>query len=199
MSRSYAVAGAACRLISVRAIGPWLPEPVLTGPDTPDTAIRTESVSLAMLVVLETLTPLQRAVFVLREAFAYDHAEIAAILGRGPAAVDALMDVLAPEVVMWSDGGGKRRAALRVIEGREKAARLVAAVSGRLPTFHARPVQINGGPGVVLFIGGTPYAAAVFDPAPDGERVRGIYGLINPDKLGRLAESVHPPAVRLAP
>ncbi|WP_458085332.1 RNA polymerase sigma factor SigJ [Streptomyces malaysiensis] len=221
-------------------IGPWLPEPVLTEPDTPDTAIRTESVSLAMLVVLETLTPLQRAVFVLREAFAYDHGEIAAILGRSPAAVrqlahrakervearrprydldrgtqrivterfldaaiggdlDALMDVLAPEVVMWSDGGGKRRAALRVIEGREKVARLVAAVSAQLPTFSVRLVRINGGPGAVLFIGGTLYAAAVFDPAPGGERVRGIYGLINPDKLERLAAAVPPPAERLTP
>ncbi|WP_211126426.1 RNA polymerase sigma factor SigJ [Streptomyces yatensis] len=214
-------------------IGPWLPEPVLTGPDTPDTAIRTESVSLAMLVVLETLTPLQRAVFVLREAFAYDHAEIAAILGRSSAAVrqlahrakervearrprydldrgtqrivterfldaalggdlDALMDVLAPEVVMWSDGGGKRRAALRVVEGRDKVARLVAGVSAQLPTFALRPVQLNGGPGVVLFAGGTLYAAAALDPAPGGDRVRGIYGLVNPDKLAKLAETVRP-------
>lgn len=106
--------------------------------------------------------------------------------------LDALMDVLAPEVVMWSDGGGKRRAALRVVEGREKVARLVAAVSARLPTFAMRPVQLNGGPGVVVFVGGTLCAVAALDPAPGGDRVRGIEGLVNPDKPAKLAEAVRP-------
>ncbi|WJE00523.1 nuclear transport factor 2 family protein [Streptomyces antimycoticus] len=80
--------------------------------------------------------------------------------------LDALMDVLAPEVVMWSDGGGKRRAALRVVEGRDEVARPVAAVSARLPPFDARPVQLNGVPGVVLFAGGTLYAAGCSTPRP---------------------------------
>ncbi|WBO62103.1 RNA polymerase sigma factor SigJ [Streptomyces camelliae] len=79
-------------------VGPWLPEPLLTdGPDGPAAgedasaqAVRTESVSLALLVVLETLTPLERAVFVLHEVFGYAHTETAAILGRSPAAVRQL-------------------------------------------------------------------------------------------------------------
>ena len=73
-------------------VGPWLPEPVLTdaGPGPADEAERASSVSLAMLVVLETLTPLERTVFVLHEAFAYSYGEIAEILDRSPAAVRQL-------------------------------------------------------------------------------------------------------------
>ncbi|SDO35018.1 RNA polymerase sigma factor SigJ [Geodermatophilus sp. DSM 45219] len=78
-------------------VGPWLPEPLLTGstpvaaaappPDPDDAAVLGEQVSLALLVVLETLSPTERAVFVLREVFALPAAEVAAILGRGEAAV----------------------------------------------------------------------------------------------------------------
>ncbi|MBB5913012.1 RNA polymerase sigma-70 factor (ECF subfamily) [Nocardia transvalensis] len=76
-------------------IGPWLPEPLLTGvsdarADAADETVRTESVSLAMLVVLESLTPLERAVFVLHNIFGYPHADIGEILGRGTAAVRQL-------------------------------------------------------------------------------------------------------------
>jgi RNA polymerase sigma-70 factor (ECF subfamily) len=72
-------------------VGPWLPEPLITdAPDTTDPALRAESVSMAMLVVLETLTPLERAVFVLHEVFGYAHTEIAEILNRSPAAVRQL-------------------------------------------------------------------------------------------------------------
>ncbi|MGV9777594.1 sigma-70 family RNA polymerase sigma factor [Streptosporangium sp. NPDC003464] len=70
--------------------GPWLPEPLITGPDAAEPAVRAESVSIALLVVLETLTPLERAVFVLHEVFAYQHTEIAVMLDRGPAAVRQL-------------------------------------------------------------------------------------------------------------
>jgi len=70
--------------------GPWLPEPVLTGRDLSEDAAMAESVSMAMLVVLETLSPLERAVFVLREAFGMPHAEIAEILGRKEDAVRQL-------------------------------------------------------------------------------------------------------------
>jgi hypothetical protein len=145
-----------------------LPEPLATGTDTADSAERAEAVSVAMLVVLETLTPLERTVFVLHEAFGYDHVEIAAILGRSPAAIrqrahrarehvqarrpryqpdpkarraaterflaaavggdlHALLDVLAPDVTLWTDAGGKLRAARRVIQGRDKVARLLVA------------------------------------------------------------------------
>ncbi|MGO4748731.1 sigma-70 family RNA polymerase sigma factor, partial [Streptomyces sp. 2MCAF27] len=138
-------------------IGPWLPEPLVTDTaadppadtvDSADRALRAETVSMALLVVLETLTPLERAVFVLHEVFDYAHPEIADILDRSPSAVrqlahrarahvharrpryqahprvqrqateqfvsaalggdlSALMEVLAPEVTLWTDGGGK--------------------------------------------------------------------------------------------
>jgi RNA polymerase sigma-70 factor (ECF subfamily) len=70
--------------------GPCLPEPLIIGPAASEPAVRAESVSIAVLVVLETLTPLERAVFVLHEAFAYQHPEIAAMLERGPAAIRQL-------------------------------------------------------------------------------------------------------------
>ena len=87
------------RLTSARArrelyVGPWLPEPLLTEPDVADDVVAgaelTESVSMALLVVLETLSPLERAVFVLREAFGYSHAEVAGILGHSEASVRQL-------------------------------------------------------------------------------------------------------------
>jgi RNA polymerase sigma-70 factor (ECF subfamily) len=83
------------RLRRVRArretyVGPWLPEPVLTRQDPSEEVAMAESVSMAMLVVLETLSPLERAVFVLREAFGMPHAEIAEVLGRREEAVRQL-------------------------------------------------------------------------------------------------------------
>ncbi len=71
-------------------VGPWLPEPLITGGDVAEDVALAESVSMAMLIVLETLTPLERAVFVLREAFGMPHAEIAEVLGRKEAAVRQL-------------------------------------------------------------------------------------------------------------
>ena len=71
-------------------VGPWLPEPILTGRDVAEDVALAESVSMAMLVVLETLSPLERAVFVLREAFGMPYAEIADVLGRKEEAVRQL-------------------------------------------------------------------------------------------------------------
>ncbi len=217
-------------------VGPWLPEP-LVGPltDTPvpgdaaDAAVRAESVSMALMVVLETLTPLERGVFVLHEVFGYAHTEIAEILGRSPAAIrqlahrarehvharrpryepdpqvrrqvterflaaalggdlDALLRILAPEVTLWSDGGGKTRAAgLRPLHGRDKVARLFAALapgSGRGLDVAYR--SVNGDPSALLLAGDTPYAVLVLDLTPDGEQVCGIYTVSNPDKLSRV-------------
>jgi RNA polymerase sigma factor (sigma-70 family) len=111
-------------------VGPWLHEPVLTGHDVAEEVELAESVSMAMLVVLETLSPLERAVFVLREAFEIDrdarfeagqetrrhvteHFLQAAVGGD----VQALMEVLAPGVTLVADGGGRARA--RVLGGAE--------------------------------------------------------------------------------
>jgi RNA polymerase sigma-70 factor (ECF subfamily) len=68
-------------------VGPWLPEPILTAPDVADDVARAESVSLAVLLILESLSPLERAVFVLHEAFGYSHNEIAEIVERSPESV----------------------------------------------------------------------------------------------------------------
>ena len=211
-------------------VGPWLPEPLITGADAADSAERAEAVSLAMLVVLETLTPLERTVLVLHEAFGYDHPEIAAILGRSPAAVrqlahrarehvqarrpryqpdpgarraaterflaaaiggdlHALLDVLAPDVTLWTDAGGKRRAARRVIQGRDKVARLLLAAVTKdlLADLTIRYAEVNGGPAALLFAGGELFGILVVDPSEQGDRVRAIYGVVNPDKLTWLA------------
>ncbi|MFG2120111.1 RNA polymerase sigma factor SigJ [Streptomyces sp. NPDC048710] len=218
-------------------VGPWLPEPLI-GPlvdtqapdDAADAAERGESVSMALLVVLETLTPLERGVFVLHEVFGYAHTEIADILGRSPSAIrqlahrarehvharrpryepdprvrqrvterflaaalggdlDALLRILAPEVTLWGDAGGKGRApaGLRPLHGRDRIARLLAAAaphSGKGLDIAYRTV--NGAPSALLFAGDTLYAVLVLDLTPDGDQVCGIYVVANPDKLAHV-------------
>lgn len=213
-------------------VGPWLPEP-LVGPltDRPapgDAAVHAESVSMALLVVLETLSPLERGVFVLHEVFGYAHTEIADILGRSPSAIrqlahrarehvharrpryepdprvrrqvterfleaalggdlDALLELLAPDVTLWGDGGGKAAGGLRPLQGRDKVARLLAAVapySGK--GLHVAYRSVNGAPSALLFAGDTPYAVLVLDLTPDGDQVCGIYAVANPDKLSHV-------------
>ena len=107
------------RLRSARArresyVGPWLPEPVFTGPDLADDVAAAESVSVALLVVLETLSPLERAVFVLREAFGFPFGEIAGSLGRSEPAVRQLAlrareHVQARRPRFYQDRGAQRR------------------------------------------------------------------------------------------
>ncbi|WP_317452737.1 RNA polymerase sigma factor SigJ [Streptomyces sp. CBMA29] len=239
-------------------IGPWLPEPLLTrtpealdspqgarAVDAAESALRTESVSMALLVVLETLTPLERAVFVLHEVFGYAHTEIAEILGRSPSAIRQLahrarehvqarrpryqadphlqqqvterfvaaalggdiaelMSLLAPDVTMWTDGGGKVRSALRPVNGRDKVARFLNGyATGRLPeSLDIRYQQVNGDPSAVVFSGDSPYAVMVMDLNPSNDQITDIYLVTNPDKLSRvrLDESGEPTgAPRLAP
>jgi RNA polymerase sigma-70 factor (TIGR02957 family) len=223
------------RLRSARArreayVGPWLPEPLLTeaGPDAAERAELAESVSVAMLVVLESLTPDERAVFVLREVFGFGHAEIGAALGRSAPAVrqlahrarehvqarrprfdvdwdqqrevterflaaaaggdiDGLMTVLAPDVTLLTDGGGKARAALRPIVGARKAARFLAAISTRpymgmdISDMTLAAAEINGSPGTMIMTGGRAIAALTLTVS--GGRITAIQLLANPDKL----------------
>jgi RNA polymerase sigma-70 factor (ECF subfamily) len=225
--------GSLDRLRSARArreayVGPWLPEPVLTGPGVADRAELAESVSLAMLVVLESLTPEERAVFVLREVFGFSHAEIASSLGKSEPGVrqlahrarehvqarrprfevdrgqqqevtrrflaaamggdlDGLLAVLAPDVVLVSDGGGKARAAIRPITGADKVARFIRGIVGRPYDGHqVRDITrsraaINGSPGVVLTAAGQVLAAVTVTVA--GDRVTALQLVVNPDKL----------------
>ena len=215
-------------------VGPWLPEPLLTRTDTDITerAEVAESVSVAVMVVLESLTPEERAVFVLREVFGFGHAEIAAALGRSDAAVrqlahrarehvqarrprfevdqgqqrvvtarflaaavggdiDGLLAVLAPDVTLTADGGGKAKAPLRLITGAAKVASVLAAFAGR-PYQGFAPAQmtvevaeINGGPGALVLAGGRVIAAGTLAVA--GGRVAAIHLVTNPEKLDAIS------------
>src|ERR687886_2189279 len=217
-------------------VGPWLPEPLLTGGDVAEHAALAESVSMAMLVVLETLSPLERAVFVLREAFGMPHSEIAEVLGRSEVAVrqlarrarehvrerghrfetdqttrqrvterflaaatngdlDALMEVLAPEVTLVGDGGGRALAPLRPIRGAAKVARFLVAIQRPehiarffgttgpevAPHLDVRIAQVNGGPGIVVTYKDTPVTILVLDVL--GGVVQTIHLVANPEKL----------------
>ncbi|MEV3956011.1 MULTISPECIES: RNA polymerase sigma-70 factor [Streptomyces] len=213
-------------------VGPWLPEPFATDfgdtvTDTAERAVLADSVSLAVLVVLETLSPLERAVFVLREAFGYPYADIAAMLDRGEAAVrqlaararrhvderrprydvdparrrdlterflDAaaggdlagLMELLAPDVRLVGDSGGKARAPLRVLDGADHVGRFFVGVAGKgLPDASVRMVELNGGPALLVLSGGKPDTVVQIDA--DGDRIRTVYVVRNPDKLAALA------------
>jgi RNA polymerase sigma-70 factor (TIGR02957 family) len=211
-------------------VGPWLPEPLLTDPhDTTDPALRAESVSMAMLVVLETLTPLERAVFVLHEVFGYAHTEIAEILDRSPTAIrqlahrarehvharrpryatdpriqqqvterflaaalgddlTALMELLAPDVTLWADGGGKASALLRPVNGSDNVARTLLGVMSRRrqKDLDIRYRIVNGDVSAVFFADDEPFTFMVLDLTPDSEKVTGIYTVRNPDKLTHL-------------
>jgi RNA polymerase sigma-70 factor (TIGR02957 family) len=171
-------------------VGPWLPEPLLTAPDVAEDVELAESVSMAMLLVLETLTPTERAVFVLREVFDVGYDEIAAAVDKTPAAVrqiahrarshvesrqprvevsredtrrvlatfreaietgdlQRLLDVMAPDVVMLSDGGGVKQAALRPIVGADRVMRWFVGTAAKAPaTFTIHNVLVNGGLGL---------------------------------------------------
>ncbi|WP_406729898.1 RNA polymerase sigma factor SigJ [Streptomyces sp. GD-15H] len=213
-------------------VGPWLPEPYVTGfgdtaPDTAEQVVRADSVSLAVLVVMESLSPLERAVFVLREAFGYPYADIAAMLDRGEPAVrqlatrarkhvedrrprydvdpaqrrelterflaaaaggdlEGLMKLLAPDVRLVGDSGGKAPAPLRVLETADKVGRFVlgAARKSLRDDFSARFLELNGGPAALLLAGDTPDSVFQLDVA-DG-RVQVVYLIRNPDKLRSL-------------
>ncbi|MFI7388195.1 RNA polymerase sigma factor SigJ [Streptomyces sp. NPDC049813] len=213
-------------------VGPWLPEPLVTdfGPTVPDTAERAvlaDSVSLAVLVVLESLSPLERAVFVLREAFGLPFAEIAAALERGEPAVrqlaararrhveerrprfdvdpaqqrdlterflaaategdlDGLMSLLAPDVRLVGDSGGKSKAPVRVIESADKVGRFVAGAAGRgsAQTYAFRTAEINGAPALLVLADGR-VDSVVQLGVRDG-RIQSVYIVRNPDKLRTL-------------
>jgi RNA polymerase sigma-70 factor (TIGR02957 family) len=207
-------------------VGPWLPEPLLTSPDVAEDVELADSVSTAMLVVLETLTPTERAVFVLREVFALAYDEIAAAVDKSPAAVrqiasrardhvaerrprgdvtpsqrdeviarflgatasgdlQSLMDVLAPDVVLLTDGGGVKKAALRPILGREKVVRFLAAVAPE-GGVQADVVVVNGAPALRLLIDGE--VDGIGTMLVEEGLVTGLYIVRNPEKLSRLDE-----------
>jgi RNA polymerase sigma-70 factor (ECF subfamily) len=206
-------------------VGEWLPEPLPTGPDVAEDAELAESVSIAMLTVLESLAPAERAVFVLREVFDVPYAEIAAAVDKTPAAVrqiahrarghvaarrprvrvdraehqrvvdrflaavgsgdlQALFDVLAPEVVMVADGGGEVAAIRRPVEGREQVATLLSRFRTVSPDAVVGTAWLNGAPAVRIDMAGEP-DTAVSLVVSEG-RITHIYAVRNPHKLARL-------------
>ena len=207
-------------------VGPWLPEPLLTAPDIAEDVELADSVSMAMLLVLETLAPTERAVFVLREVFDFGYDEIAGTVGKSPAAVrqiahrarahvaarrprgvvspaetkdafeafrraaetgdlQSLLDILAPDVVLVSDGGGVKQAIPRPIVGAEKVARVLTAGFRRFAAEGLlRPAQVNGYPALILRLDGaidTVLAVCISDGL-----ITKLYGVRNPGKLSHL-------------
>ena len=101
------------------------------------------------------------------------------------------MRLLAPDVTLWTDGGGKARpAALRPIQGADRVARTITGGTGRERwPLEIRYRTVNGDPSAVLFDNDdAPFGVMVLDLAPDGDRIRGIYAVTNPDKLTHIDE-----------
>jgi RNA polymerase sigma-70 factor (ECF subfamily) len=214
-----------------RYVGDWLPEPIITdGRDDPARHAETaDSLSLAMLVLLESLSPEQRAVLLLRDVFDYGYPEIAAIVGKSEdnvrqlaararrhveqgrprfqstreqrdqlarrffAAAEqgdlaGLEALLAHDVALTGDGGGKVPALARALRGRGRVARALIKwtrlVVGR-PGVSFRIVEVNGEPGAV-FLDGRRQLIAVCAVESDGSQVTGINSIVNPDKLTHL-------------
>lgn len=206
-------------------VGPWLPEPLLTSPDVADVAALGDSVSTAMLIVLETLGPVERAVFVLREVFDFGYDEIGRAVDRTPVAVrqiahrarahvaarrprldvprreaaeaverfrlaaetgdlQALMDVLAPDVTLTSDGGGRVTAARRPVVGAERVVRLIAGIMEQHPDASLVALEVNGRPGLRVVTGGVPEGVVSFDVVAG--RITAGYYVRNPEKLAHL-------------
>jgi RNA polymerase sigma-70 factor (ECF subfamily) len=205
--------------------GTWLPEPVVTT-GTRDPVELSESLTMAFLVPMESLTPLERAVFLLQDVFDYSHAEIADIVGKTegvcrqtlrrakqavkerrsrfevrPSSADRLTmqfvtavqagnlgdlkSLLHEDIVAYSDGGGRVRAALNPISGKDRVARFLVGIARKGGDGLQRQVaEINAQPGFLGFRHGKAQTAVVLDIEQD--RIHAIYIVVNPEKLQHL-------------
>jgi RNA polymerase sigma-70 factor (ECF subfamily) len=205
-------------------VGTWLPEPVVA----PETEPLADDLSLALLLTLERLSPLERAAFLLHDVFDMDYSAIAETIGRSEAAcrqlatrarehvrdkrprfnatpesrakltdafqaamvggdLEGIARLLADDAVFYTDGGGKRAAALNPIYGKDKILRFLAGVSKKGPwlqPYEIERVQINGLPGFVVRTS-EGVETISFDMAED--KIVAIYGIRNPDKLRHLS------------
>ncbi|MFE2408245.1 RNA polymerase sigma-70 factor [Kitasatospora sp. NPDC059408] len=211
-------------------VGPWFPEPLLSDPyqDPARAAELADSVSMAALLLLERLSPLERAVFVLREVFAFGFDDIAAAVGRSEAAcrqlvvrarrhmaegrprfaadrqerqelatrffdaltdgdVGALSALLAADVQLLGDGGGKAPQLANAVVGADNVARVLAAFFPLLRRIDATcaPQEVNGQPGAVVRDRNGRVLHAMTLDVLDGQ-VQAVRVVINPDKLGHL-------------
>jgi RNA polymerase sigma-70 factor (ECF subfamily) len=213
-------------------VGPWLPEPILTATTSeaadPEQRVELEeSISLAFLVLLEQFQPFERAVFLLREVFEYEFAEIAAILGKSESAcrrsfsraklhlrenrprfpvspqihrqllsgyiqavqtgeMTPLMNLLAENVTLWTDAGGKTiTAALRPIHGRDAVARMSLGTKRFWPeTYTVELGEVNGQ--IALILRADEQAWSVLTIEVEQERIQTIWIMANPEKLARV-------------
>jgi RNA polymerase sigma-70 factor (ECF subfamily) len=227
-------------------VGPWLPEPVVdTAALAPDSRTElAEDLSIALLLILDQLSPLERAAFLLHDVFDFSFNEVATALERSEAAcrqlavrarahvraarprgatqpqarsgaidakhaqllsafraateagdLHAMTQFLASDVRVVSDGGGKVRAALEVIEGADRAARFLVGVTRKRPgawwreDFTLRFATINGMPGVIVDAPEGPVQTTAFEI--EGDVIRALYIVRNPDKLRHLAPARH--------
>ena len=214
-----------------RYVGEWLPEPIITdsNDDPAQHAEMADSLSLAMLVLLESLSPEQRAVLLLHDVFDYDYPEVAAIVGKSQdnvrqlatrarrhveqrrprfqtsreqrdelavrffAAAEhgdlaGLETLLAHDVELTGDGGGKVPALARSLRGRNRVARTLInwfRLGARLPGVSLRPVEVNGGPGA-LYLDAQQRLLGVMALDIAGGQIQGISSIVNPDKLTHL-------------
>ncbi len=211
-------------------VGPWLPEPLLTDPyeDPERSAELADSLSMAALLLLERLSPLERAVFVLREVFGFGFPEIASAVGRSEAAcrqlavrarrhmdagrprfeadrgereelagrffdafrdgdVDGLRKLLAADVQLVGDGGGKAPQWPRRIVGAGNVARVLAAIAQSFARIGVvvQPREVNGQPGAISRDRDDKVLNALLLDILDG-RIRTVRSVINPDKLGHV-------------
>jgi RNA polymerase sigma-70 factor, ECF subfamily len=212
-------------------VGPWLPEPIGTGADRlaspADEVARYESISLAFLTLLEALTPLERAVFLLREVFDYEYGEIAIIVDKSEVAcrqlfsrakkqiaqrrprfrptpdehrqlldrfiqavnlgeLESLTQLLADDVTLWADGGGKvRGAATQPVQGRATVARFIMASTRFLPAgYGVKVAEVNGAPAAVIVVDERPHFLIALEVARG--MVQEVRVVANPDKLQRV-------------
>jgi RNA polymerase sigma-70 factor (ECF subfamily) len=213
-------------------VGPYLPEPLVVDDATetqPEVAAElADSLTLAFLVLLDELSPVERAVLLLHDVFGYPFDEVAEMVDSSPAAcrqlasrtrrklheneldlrrpraqaeqelvgallatvasgdVERVMALLAPDIVLLSDGGAAQHAARRPVVGPDRVARFMVNLAHRLRTdTDVRFVQVNGEAGAVFRVDERPGLVLSFSFAPDG-RVRRIFGQLNPEKLRHL-------------
>ena len=224
-------------------VGPWLPEPVVdTAALAPDTSLElSEDLSVALMLTLDRLSPLERAAFLLHDVFDFSFTEVSTALERSEAAcrqlaararahvrearprgatvpparsgeidakheqllsafvsatrlgdLNALMQLLASDVRVVTDGGGKAEAALSVLDGVDRAARFLIGVTqkGWREDFRLRFTTINGLPGIIVDGSDGLVQTAAFEI--EGDVIRALYVVRNPDKLRHLAAAPAP-------
>ena len=219
-------------------LGTWLPEPLLgdrdpvpaptAAQDPAERTVTADSLSLAFLVLLETLTPVERAVFLLHDVFGFDYPEIAEIVGKSESNcrqlasrarrhvadgrprfetsrqhraqladrffaacdrgdLDGLVELLATDVVMYGDGGGKGEAVKTPVRGSVRVGRFLLGLmrQARRRDLAIRPAVVNGQPGALVSTADGQVLGVLALDIADGQ-VQAVHSMVNPDKLGHV-------------